>query len=164
MLDFFLTLFDINVRIGNPLEQAKNECFYFLINHIWNSLSGGRTCFGSNFGNRKSGWLLHSFREGDRSARARFERFKSRKTPTTRTSITPISVSDQYGNRYRGDLITSTYDPSAKARAELPPGINVKAPKPRQSSTRRNMKPSQKLPGKKKLRSFAHLCHAFRKP
>ena len=112
---------------------------------------------------RAGGYYTHSGK-GDRSARARFERFKSRKTPTTRTSITPISVSDQYGNRYRGDLITSTYDPSAKARRELPPGINVKAPKPRQSSTRRNMKPSQKLPGKKKLRSFAHLCHAFRKP
>ena len=65
---------------------------------------------------RAGGYYTHSGK-GDRSARARFERFKSRKTPTTRTSITPISVSDQYGNRYRGDLITSTYDPSAKARA-----------------------------------------------
>ena len=63
---------------------------------------------------RAGGYYTHSGK-GDRSARARFERFKSRKTPTTRTSITPISVSDQYGNRYRGDLITSTYDPSAKA-------------------------------------------------
>ena len=58
---------------------------------------------------RAGGYYTHSGK-GDRSAR-------SRKTPTTRTSITPISVSDQYGNRYRGDLITSTYDPSAKARA-----------------------------------------------
>lgn len=65
---------------------------------------------------RAGGYYTHSGK-GDRSARARFELFKSRKTPTTRTSITPISVSDQYGNRYRGDLITSTYDPSAKARA-----------------------------------------------
>ena len=64
---------------------------------------------------RAGGYYTHSGK-GDRSARARFERFKSRKTPTTRTSITPISVSDQYGNRYRGDLITSTYDPSAKAK------------------------------------------------
>lgn len=55
---------------------------------------------------RAGGYYTHSGK-GDRSARARFERFKSRKTPTTR----------QYGNRYRGDLITSTYDPSAKARA-----------------------------------------------
>ena len=112
---------------------------------------------------RAVGYYTHSGK-GERSAKARFERFKSRKTPTTGTSITPISVSDQYGNRYRGDLITSTYDPSAKARAGAPPGINAKAPKPRQSSTRRNMKPSQKLPGKRKLRSFANLCHAFRKP
>ena len=65
---------------------------------------------------RAVGYYTHSGK-GERSAKARFERFKSRKTPTTGTSITPISVSDQYGNRYRGDLITSTYDPSAKARA-----------------------------------------------
>lgn len=44
---------------------------------------------------RAGGYYTHSGK-GDRSARARFERFKSRKTPTTRTS---------------------TYDPSAKARA-----------------------------------------------
>ena len=66
---------------------------------------------------RAGGYYTHSGK-GDRSARARFERFKSRKTPTTRTSITPISVSDQYGNRYRGDLITSTYDPSIINQAE----------------------------------------------
>ena len=68
---------------------------------------------------RAGGYYTHSGK-GDRSARARFERFKSRKTPTTRTSITPISVSDQYGNRYRGDLITSTYDPVSYTHLTLP--------------------------------------------
>lgn len=65
---------------------------------------------------RAAGYYTHSGK-GKKSAKARFERFKSRKTPTTGVSISPISVSDQYGNRYRGDLITTTYDPSAKARA-----------------------------------------------
>lgn len=43
---------------------------------------------------RAVGYYTHSGK-GERSAKARFERFKSRKTPTTGTSITPISVSDQ---------------------------------------------------------------------
>ena len=65
---------------------------------------------------RAAGYYTRSGK-GEKSARARFERFKTRKTPATATSIRPISVSDQYGNRYHGDLITSTYDPAAKARA-----------------------------------------------
>lgn len=112
---------------------------------------------------RAGGYYTHSGK-GDRSARARFERFKSRKTPTTRTSITPISVSDQYGNRYRGDLITSTYDPSAKARAGAAAWDKRQSAKAKTIINQAEHEAQPKLPGKKKLRSFAHLCHAFRKP
>ena len=63
---------------------------------------------------RAAGYYTHSGK-GEKSAKARFERFKTRKTSTTATSIRPISISDQYGNRYNGDMITSTYDPAAKA-------------------------------------------------
>lgn len=40
---------------------------------------------------RAVGYYTHSGK-GERSAKARFERFKSRKTPTTGTSITPIKA------------------------------------------------------------------------
>ena len=89
--------------------------FIFLM--FGTSFIGGEHVFARTLETGRAAGYYTDSGKGEKSAKARFERFKTRKTSTTATSIRPISISDQYGNRYNGDMITSTYDPAAKARA-----------------------------------------------